>query len=32
MLNSQGGLAEMAEEDDGQEAWEPVQYETVPDS
>jgi len=27
-----GGLAEKAKEDDGREAWEPVQYETVPDS
>jgi len=32
VLKYRGGLAETAEEDDGQEAWEPVQYETVPDS
>jgi len=32
VLKRPGGLAEKAKEDDGQEAWEPVQYKTVPDS
>jgi len=32
VLKRRGRLAEKAEEDDGWEAWELVQYETVPDS
>jgi len=32
VLKRRGRLAEKAEEDDGREAWELVQYKTVPDS